>query len=118
MTQRSDDTIIEQIKEMIEENVKPNVAQHGGNIEFVSYLDGHLQLELLGACSGCAGSLATLKNGVENMMKYFIPEITSVDATDGVSDVAPYYSSEPLSEPFDQSSDWDRTPMSKDEGNK
>jgi|TARA_R110000851_G_scaffold333450_1_gene513362 Fe-S cluster biogenesis protein NfuA len=100
MTNRTDETIITQIKEILEEQVKPNVAQHGGSIEFISYLDGHLQLELQGACSGCAGSTATLKYGVEQMMKHFIPEITSMDAENGVSDVDPYYSDE-FSNEFD-----------------
>ena len=51
---RSDEEIIKQIKELIETHVKPAVANHGGNIEFLSYNEGNLVLELGGACSGCA----------------------------------------------------------------
>jgi len=92
MTNRTDEEVITQIKELIESHVKPSVAEHGGNIEFISFVDGHLQLELLGACSGCSGSSATLKYGVENMIKYYVPEVISVDAQDGFSNVNPFYS--------------------------
>ena len=94
MTQRTDDEIIAQIKELIETEVKPAVASHGGNIEFLSYQDGFLLLELGGACSGCAGSTATLKYGVENMIKQFVPEVQEVDAQDGFSDVDPFYTND------------------------
>ena len=92
MTERTDEQIITQIKELIVEQVQPAVAGHGGNIEFLSYADGALLLELQGACSGCAGSTATLKYGVEQMVKHFVPEVTSVEAQDGFSEVDPYYS--------------------------
>lgn len=93
MTNRTDEEIITQIKELIESEVKPSVAHHGGNIEFVSFTDGHLQLELQGSCSGCSGSTATLKYGVEEMIKHFVPEVTSVDAHDGSSyGMNPFYS--------------------------
>jgi Fe-S cluster biogenesis protein NfuA len=104
MTQRTDEEIITQIKELIESHVKPSVAEHGGNIEFTSYADGHLQLELQGACSGCAGSTATLKYGVENMIKHYVPEVQSVDADNGYSDVNPYYMN---NDPFGQEA-WER----------
>jgi Fe-S cluster biogenesis protein NfuA len=100
MTNRTDEEIITQIKELIELEVKPNVAHHGGNIEFVSFTDGHLQLELQGSCSGCSGSTATLKYGVEQMIKHFVPEVTSVDAHDGSSyGMNPYYMN---NDPFGQ----------------
>jgi len=89
---RSNEEIISEIKELIETNVKPAVAGHGGNIEFVSYNSGHLLLELQGACSGCAGSTMTLKMGVENMIKHFVPEVESVEAEHGFSNVDPFYS--------------------------
>lgn len=92
MTKRTDEEIIEQIKELIETNVKPAVANHGGNIEFLNYDDGHLLLELGGACSGCAGSTMTLKMGVENMIKHYVPEVLSVEAQDDpFSTVDPFY---------------------------
>lgn len=92
MTTRTDDEIITEIKELIESHVKPAVAGHGGNIEFVSFSDGNLLLELGGACSGCAGSTMTLKMGVENMMKHYIPEVLNVEAQDDpFSTVDPFY---------------------------
>lgn len=95
MTIRTNEEIITQIKELIETQVKPAVANHGGNIEFVSYDKGHLLLELGGACSGCAGSTITLKMGVENMLKHYVPEIQTVEAMDDpFSTVNPYYSDE------------------------
>lgn len=92
MTQRTDEEIISQIKELIETHIKPAVAGHGGNIEFVSYEKGHLLLELGGACSGCAGSTATLKYGVENMVKHYVPEVETIEAFDDpMSTVNPFY---------------------------
>jgi len=92
MTTRTDEEIIEQIKKLIETQVKPNVATHGGNIEFLQYDNGKLLLELGGACSGCAGSTMTLKMGVENMIKHYVPEVHKVDAQDDpLSDVDPFY---------------------------
>ena len=102
MTTRTDEDIIKQIKELIESHVKPGVASHGGNIEFLKFDNGHLLLELQGACSGCAGSTMTLKMGVENMIKHYVPEVTSAEAVDGFSEVDPFYSSDPF-----MSQDWD-----------
>ena len=90
---RSNEEIIKQIKELIEERVKPAVAGHGGEIHFLDYNDGHLQLMLSGACSGCASSTITLKLGVEQMIQHFVPEVTTVSAEDDPnSAVDPYYS--------------------------
>lgn len=95
MSNRSDEEVVEQIKNLIETQVKPAVANHGGVIEFVSYDKGHLLLELGGACSGCSGSSTTLKHGVENMIRYYVPEVQSIDAQDDMnSTVAPYYTDE------------------------
>jgi NFU1 iron-sulfur cluster scaffold homolog, mitochondrial len=72
--------IVDQIIEMIEVRVRPAVAQDGGDIIFHSYKDGIVKLEMHGACSGCPSSTATLKNGIENMLKHYIPEIVAVEA--------------------------------------
>ena len=72
--------IVEQIKQLIDERVKPAVAQDGGDISFVRFDKGKVFLELRGACSGCPSSTITLKSGIENMLKYYVPEITSVEA--------------------------------------
>lgn len=74
----SERDIIDQIKELLETRVKPAVAQDGGDIEFYDYEDGIVYLEMRGACSGCPSSSATLKAGIENMLKYYIPEIQEV----------------------------------------
>ena len=72
--------IIKQIRELIETRVRPAVAQDGGDIIFHSFEDGIVKLELHGSCSGCPSSTITLKNGVENMLKHYIPEIIAVEA--------------------------------------
>jgi len=100
--ERTKEEIIKQIKHLIETNVKPAVASHGGVIEFISYEDGKLLLELGGACSGCAGSTMTLKMGVENMIKHYVPEVKILEARDDPrSMVDPYYT-----DPF-MFEDWD-----------
>jgi Fe-S cluster biogenesis protein NfuA len=92
MTERTDEEVIKNIKELIETHVKPAVASHGGNIEFLSFENGHLLLELGGACSGCAGSTMTLKMGVENMMRHLVPEVKTIEAFDDpFSNVDPFY---------------------------
>lgn len=108
MTNRTDEEIIEQIKDLIETNVKPAVASHGGVIDFVNYKDGHLDLILGGACSGCASSTITLKMGVENMIRHYVPEVTSISAEDDPNSmVDPYYSMDPFMDRFDYTETWD-----------
>ena len=102
MTNRTDEDIIEQVKSLLESHVNPSVEQHGGNIEFISYKDGVLDLMLGGACSGCAGSTMTLKFGVENLIKHYIPEIKTINAEDDpFSRVDPYFAMDPFMENFD-----------------
>ncbi len=72
--------IVDKIEELLDERIKPAVAQDGGDISFVKYSEGKVFLELRGACSGCPSSTITLKSGIENMLKYYIPEIDSVEA--------------------------------------
>ncbi len=71
--------IVEKIKDLIDQRVKPAVAQDGGDISFVSFKKGVVFLELQGACSGCPSSTMTLKSGIENMLKYYVPEVQSVE---------------------------------------
>jgi Fe-S cluster biogenesis protein NfuA len=97
MTTRSDEEIVVSIKELLESHVKPAVAGHGGTISFVTYSQGTVLLELGGACSGCAGSTQTLKMGVENMLRHYVPEIEQVDSVDDPnSNVSPYYEEDPF----------------------
>lgn len=75
-----DSDLVKQIKELIETRVRPAVAQDGGDIIFHNFSDGIVQLELHGSCSGCPSSTVTLKNGIENMLKHYIPEVVAVEA--------------------------------------
>jgi NFU1 iron-sulfur cluster scaffold homolog, mitochondrial len=72
--------IEKQIMEIIETKVRPSVAMDGGDIVYVGFEDGIVKLELRGACSGCPSSTYTLKNGIESMLKHFIPEVKAVEA--------------------------------------
>ncbi|MAZ80358.1 MAG: NifU family protein [Rickettsiales bacterium] len=74
-----DSDIIKQIKELIEIKVRPAVAMDGGDITFHSFDDGIVRLQLKGACQGCPSSSITLKNGIENMLKHYIPEVEAVE---------------------------------------
>ena len=74
-----DSDIVKQIKELIEIKVRPAVAMDGGDIIYRSFENGVVKLELKGSCSGCPSSTITLKNGIENMLKHYIPEVESVE---------------------------------------
>lgn len=74
-----DSEIVKQIKELIETRVRPAVAMDGGDIVFHSFEDGVVRLEMHGSCSGCPSSTDTLKQGIENMLKHYIPEIIAVE---------------------------------------
>lgn len=75
----ADPELIEHIKALIEEKVRPAVAQDGGDIDFVAFKDGIVYLRMRGACSGCPSSSYTLKNGIENMLKHYVPEVMAVE---------------------------------------
>jgi Fe-S cluster biogenesis protein NfuA len=75
-----DDEIVVQIKELLETRVRPAVAQDGGDIVYHGYEDGVVSVHLQGSCAGCPSSTATLKMGIENMLKHYIPEIRAVRA--------------------------------------
>ncbi|MFT6332270.1 MAG: Fe-S cluster biogenesis protein NfuA [Lentimonas sp.] len=74
-----DSEIVKQIKELIEIKVRPAVAMDGGDIIYRGFEDGIVKLELKGSCSGCPSSTITLKSGIENMLKHYIPEVESVE---------------------------------------
>lgn len=73
--------IEKQIVEIIETRVRPSVAMDGGDIIYKGFENGIVMLELRGACAGCPSSTITLKNGIESMLKYYIPEVVAVEAT-------------------------------------
>ncbi len=72
--------IEKQIIEIIETRVRPSVAMDGGDIIYRGFENGIVYLELRGSCSGCPSSTITLKNGIESMLQYYIPEVISVEA--------------------------------------
>jgi Fe-S cluster biogenesis protein NfuA len=76
-----DDEVVAQIKELIETRVRPAVAQDGGDIIFRGFEDGVVYLHMQGSCSGCPSSTATLKAGIENMLRHYVPEVVEVRAS-------------------------------------
>jgi len=72
--------IVDQIKELLDTRVRPAVAQDGGDIVFRGFERGVVYLNMRGACSGCPSSTATLKMGIENMLRHYIPEVVEVRA--------------------------------------
>jgi Fe-S cluster biogenesis protein NfuA len=77
-----DSEVVIQIKELLDTRVRPAVANDGGDIIFRAFEDGVVYLHLQGACSGCPSSTATLKHGIENMLRYYVPEVLAVEAVD------------------------------------
>jgi Fe-S cluster biogenesis protein NfuA len=76
----ADAEIIDQIKDLLETRVRPAVANDGGDIVYRGYRDGKLYLVMQGACAGCPSSAVTLKNGIESLIKHYVPEVESVEA--------------------------------------
>ncbi len=76
----SDAAIVAKIKELLDERVRPAVAQDGGDIVFHGFEKGIVYLTLRGACAGCPSSTMTLKMGVENLLRHYIPEVSEVRA--------------------------------------
>jgi Fe-S cluster biogenesis protein NfuA len=104
---RTLDEITKDIKTVLEEKVTPSVAAHNGSIGFISFaLDtGVATLKLSGSCSGCAMSKITLQRGVEQTLKHYVPEVTSIVGEDDEEAAAqgydPYF-------PKDKEPDWEK----------
>lgn len=75
-----DDEVVAQIKELLDTRVRPAVAQDGGDIVFHEFREGIVYLHMQGSCSGCPSSTATLKMGIENLLKHYVPEVIEVQA--------------------------------------
>jgi len=93
---RTKDQILHDIQSVMEKYINTTVAQHGGLVEVKEFdmETGKLTMMMKGACSGCAGSTATLKKGIESTMKHYVPEVKSVEGEDDPnSTVDPYYTS-------------------------
>ena len=78
----ADADIIEQIKTLLDEKVRPAVAGDGGDIVYRGFKEGVVYLQMQGACAGCPSSTITLKHGIENLLKYYVPEVVDVRAVD------------------------------------
>ena len=79
---KSDDNeTILKIKDVLDTKIRPAVARDGGDIKFKSFANGVVKVELQGACSGCPSSIMTLKQGVQNLLKHYVKEVNSVEAT-------------------------------------
>lgn len=78
-----DSEIVLQIRELLDTRVRPAVAQDGGDIVFQGFDQGVVYLHMQGACAGCPSSTATLKMGIENMLRHYIPEVVEVRAVNG-----------------------------------
>lgn len=76
----ADADIVAQINELLETRVRPAVAGDGGDIIYRGYRDGIVHLQMQGACAGCPSSTATLKHGIEGLLKHYVPEVTEVRA--------------------------------------
>ena len=77
---KADESIVLTIKELLDTRVRPAVAQDGGDITFRGFKDGKVYLNMKGSCSGCPSSTATLKHGVQNLLRHFVPEVEEVVA--------------------------------------
>lgn len=74
-----DSDIVKEIKKLITDKIRPTVQEDGGDLEFVSYADNIVKVRLQGACTSCPSSVVTLKNGIRNMLQYYIPEVMDVE---------------------------------------
>lgn len=79
-TQGQDDPIVMQIKEILDTRIRPAVAMDGGDIIFDHFAEGTVYVRMQGACAGCPSSSATLKSGIENMLRHYVPEVLDVRA--------------------------------------
>ena len=110
---RGHDEIIKDIKTVLEEKVAPSVAAHNGAIGFIDFAmdTGVATLKLSGSCSGCAMSAITLKRGVENTLKHYVPEVKSIVGEDDEKAAEqgydPYF-------PKDKEPDWEKLVRKKD----
>ncbi|XP_041723087.1 NFU1 iron-sulfur cluster scaffold homolog, mitochondrial [Coregonus clupeaformis] len=74
-----DDEIVSMIKELLDTRIRPTVMEDGGDIIFKGFENGTVKLKLVGSCTGCPSSTVTLKNGIQNMLQFYIPEVDDVE---------------------------------------
>lgn len=87
-----DDDTVAMIKELLDTRIRPTVQEDGGDVLYMGFDDGVVKLKMQGSCTSCPSSVVTLKNGVQNMLQFYIPEVVAVeqvfDKSDEASDVA------------------------------
>ncbi|XP_042636780.1 NFU1 iron-sulfur cluster scaffold homolog, mitochondrial [Orycteropus afer afer] len=74
-----DDEVVAMIKELLDTRIRPTVQEDGGDVIFKGFEDGIVQLKLQGSCTSCPSSIITLKNGIQNMLQFYIPEVEGVE---------------------------------------
>lgn len=74
-----DDEIVLMIKELLDNRIRPTVQEDGGDVIFKGFENGTVKLKLVGSCTGCPSSTVTLKNGIQNMLQFYIPEVSNVE---------------------------------------
>ena len=81
-----DSEAVQMIKEIIETRIRPFVQEDGGDVRFMDFNEetGHVRLQMKGSCAGCPSSSVTLRNGIENMLKHYVPEVESIEGVDEV----------------------------------
>ncbi|XP_029377168.1 NFU1 iron-sulfur cluster scaffold homolog, mitochondrial [Echeneis naucrates] len=83
-----DDEIVSMIKELLDTRIRPTVQEDGGDVIYKGFEDGTVKLKLVGSCTGCPSSTVTLKNGIQNMLQFYIPEVDNVEQVeDEVDDI-------------------------------
>ncbi|XP_046612701.1 NFU1 iron-sulfur cluster scaffold homolog, mitochondrial-like [Neodiprion virginianus] len=86
--QDDDDETVQMIKELLDTRIRPTVQEDGGDIVYMGFVDGIVKLKMQGSCTSCPSSVVTLKNGVQNMMQFYIPEVQGVEQVEDESDRA------------------------------
>ncbi|XP_063995677.1 NFU1 iron-sulfur cluster scaffold homolog, mitochondrial-like [Diachasmimorpha longicaudata] len=81
-----DDEIVQMIKELLDTRIRPTVQEDGGDIVFMGFENGIVKLKMQGSCTSCPSSVVTLKNGVQNMMQFYIPEVLGVEQVEDETD--------------------------------
>lgn len=82
-----DDETVMMIKELLDTRIRPTVQEDGGDIVFMGFENGVVKLKMQGSCSSCPSSIVTLKNGVQNMLQFYIPEVESVEQVPDEADI-------------------------------
>jgi len=82
-----DDETVSMIKELLDTRIRPTVQEDGGDVVFKGFVDGVVKLKLQGSCTSCPSSVVTLKNGIQNMMQFYIPEVIAVEEVEDEVDL-------------------------------